>query len=155
MPAVQSSTCIIYNKFAYMWIEIFTTDGDLRNLSSVATEVELKITVFFCFIVQRENCIKFPISKLWKQYFIKIIITFYYLFYTSFLVLTIYYFLYIYFHFIGRSNDLLNIYSLNIAFYIYIIKIIFIIIFEKVVPQWHTFFNSSIVVFHALYQCFS
>lgn len=46
MPAVQSSTCIIYNKFAYMWIEIFTTDGDLRNLSSVATEVELKITVF-------------------------------------------------------------------------------------------------------------
>ena len=46
MPAVQSSTCIIYNKFAYMWIEIFTADGDLRNLSSVATEVELKITVF-------------------------------------------------------------------------------------------------------------
>ena len=54
---------------------------------------------------------------------------------------------------VGHLTYLL--YSLNIAFYIYIIKIIFIIIFGKVVPQWHTFFNSSIVVFHALYQCFS
>lgn len=54
---------------------------------------------------------------------------------------------------VGHLTYLL--YSLNIVFYIYIIKIIFIIIFEKVVPQWHTFFNSSIVVFHALYQCFS
>lgn len=37
-----------------MWIEIFTTDGDLRNLSSVATEEKLKITkitVFLFYII--------------------------------------------------------------------------------------------------------
>lgn len=154
MPAVQSSTCIIYNKFAYMWNEIFTTDGDLRNLSSVATEVELKITVFLFYSTT---------GKLYQISYLEALEAIFYKDHNYFLLSVLYFifsinyilFFILYFHFIGRSNDLLIIYSLNIAFYIYIIKIIFIIIFEKVVPLWHTFFNSSIVVFHALYQCFS
>lgn len=108
MPAVQSSTCIIYNKFAYMWIEIFTTDGDLRNLSSVATEVELKITVFLFYSTTGKL---YQISYLealeaifYKDHNYILLSVLYFI-----LVLTIYYFLYIYFHFIGRSFDLLII----------------------------------------------